>query len=193
MRYTGTKCVTRFLEFIPVARDETLRKRLSRELHIPLRLWEFHYQESNGFSGSSTTYDEEQKPTGYGCQCPSVFRVYMLTCLLVTWFKFIVKQLKAGSGGQEYDWHEMTFIVSYLSKSMVVLCFNTAPELRAGLRNHLVGSRANLTNKIQAIYALQQLLVDEVVKRYDSSVWQIRHVVRDVEKVCPMSGSMLSA
>lgn len=105
-----------------------------------------------------------------------------------TWFRFLVKQLKIdiSSSKPAYEWYEMGFLTYCTAPNeTIVLCFDVPDIFRTRLHDTL-----NFTlwrREDYSISSLHAFLTKETIDLYDDSVWAIRDVVRDIEKV---SGSI---
>jgi len=80
-----------------------------------------------------------------------------------------------------YVWYEMTFYTHVASDRTLMLCLDTPDELRLRLEIALSGSKQGLD--LSDPFALHVPLIDEVVVLNDRSVWQVRDLIRTIEKV----------
>lgn len=97
---------------------------------------------------------------------------------LVTWFRFIIKQVIGKEGG--YIWNEMTFHTKWTPRSATALCFDLPVSAQDQIQ--LALSRQEQATLLD-IYSVQVIILDEIIHLFDKSVWAIRDAVRNVEKV----------
>ncbi|KAF7510226.1 hypothetical protein GJ744_006922 [Endocarpon pusillum] len=147
-------------------KSERRRREISARFQIPSWFWDESYQRSNGSFGGQTI--SEGDPV-IDCQ--------------QTWFRFLVKQLEknVSSADLGYFWHEMGFFTqSTAPNRTTVLCFDVPYSFRHGLQQslRLSSGKGHDYNR----YTLHRFLTSEVINLYDTSVWTIRDVVRDVER-----------
>jgi hypothetical protein len=98
----------------------------------------------------------------------------------------LVKLLLKGSNitrigkGKDYIWYEMGFFTHWDNSGHCrVLCIDTPEKLPSDLQTALKGSPFKRSDP----FAMHIPLLDQIVRLYDDSVWQVRHPVRDIEKV----------
>jgi hypothetical protein len=85
----------------------------------------------------------------------------------------------------------MSFYTYCTGSSAVAFCFNTPMVLQKNLVEAMNAAlRGGSSGDLMAL--LQCLIIAEVTKLYDVSIWTIRHEIRDIEKV-GVSKNMLSA
>ena len=97
---------------------------------------------------------------------------------LVTWFRFIVKQIDTMQSS--YVWHQMSFHTKWTPSSTVVLCFDLSRPVQTGVQQVLSRrQRLDLTD----MYAMHAIVLDEIVDLFDKSVRALRDKARRVEKV----------
>jgi hypothetical protein len=81
-----------------------------------------------------------------------------------------------------YEWYEMDFLALRATSGWTtVLCFDTPDRFRLRLFEALASGPRTLTEP--DIFQLYTYLIDQILNLYDESVWSIRDIVRDVEKV----------
>ena len=101
---------------------------------------------------------------------------------LGTWFRCLVKTLHHNlQDDMEYTWHEMTFFTRWAPGHSTVVCVNTPDNLLAGLEQAMSTGSAELD--LSDPFALHIPLMDQIIMLYDQSVWGIRDLIRQVEKV----------
>lgn len=88
---------------------------------------------------------------------------------------------RTNGSGVEYRWHEMTFLSLWTPQNSQMLCIATPREFN----EHLLHTLAYLLPDIDRAdpYSLHIPLMEVLLTLYDQSVWSIRDIVRDVEKV----------
>jgi hypothetical protein len=98
-----------------------------------------------------------------------------------TWFRCLIKFAHHNGNGVEYKWHEMTFFSLWTPQYSQILCFSVPREFNERLLHTL----AHLSFDMNPAdpYSLYIPLVEALLTLYDQSVWSIRDLVRDVEKV----------
>jgi hypothetical protein len=85
----------------------------------------------------------------------------------------------------EYEWYEMTFLMSWEPERSNMYCFN-CPDNMLQLLKTAISNRSTPLNFADP-FSMYVPLMDEIVKLYDSSVWAVRHVLRQIEKVYTQS------
>jgi hypothetical protein len=81
-----------------------------------------------------------------------------------------------------YEWYEMGFyIYAVPGGPALVFCLDTPIVFRRGLVNTL-NTRTDEVPENKLAF-LQNLILGELVKLYDHSIWSLRHAVRNLEKV----------
>jgi hypothetical protein len=81
-----------------------------------------------------------------------------------------------------YEWYEMGFFALSLAPGRTTfICFNTPDRFRLRLLDALNSTSHSLDEP--DIYQLHAYVIEQILNLYNESVWAIRHVVRDVEKV----------
>lgn len=95
--------------------------------------------------------------------------------------KLIYGHKAAHELGIDYKWHEIGVFTRWDSPGCCrILCVD-APE---ALRHSLKASLAQMsTLELKDPFCMHVPLIDEIVKLYDQSVWQVRNAVREIEKV----------
>lgn len=84
--------------------------------------------------------------------------------------------------GHEYEWYEMGFFTKWASpNSHIVLCFDIPQSLLASLTKAVSSSSMILDSA--SIYSLHIIIIDEVLKLFDTAIWSIRDVIRKAELV----------
>lgn len=73
------------------------------------------------------------------------------------------------------------FALQTAAGQVVILCFDTPEHFRQRLFQALNSSTWTLSEPV--IYQLHAYLIDQIINLYDESVWALRDIVRDVEKV----------
>jgi hypothetical protein len=94
------------------------------------------------------------------------------------WFRCLVK---ATSGfPPTYTWYEMTFLSIWEPGRYMMLCIDTPNGFREELQHSMErGQKLDL----QDPFAFFLPLMDQIIILYDHSVWGIRDLIRQVEKV----------
>lgn len=81
----------------------------------------------------------------------------------------------------EYEWYEMGFFTTWISTgSQLVLCFKIPQVLHARLQMIFLSPSSP---KLPDIYSLHAVIIDEIIKLFDRSVWSLRDVIRKIEVV----------
>lgn len=109
-----------------------------------------------------------------------------------TYFRLIVKMLELPeANGQaptlsasnkkekDYTWHEMGFMSFSSDSRSTILCFDVPKVVITGLKDVLCAS----AEQYGGPFGLHVPLLEELVKLYDGSVWGMRDILRDREKV----------
>ena len=107
-----------------------------------------------------------------------------------TWFRFMTKHVSASFVAVKppYHWHEMDFFTRWTSHGRLeTICFNTPASVKSQVQVTLLQRTDTSTDDC---YAYIALLVNEVVKLYDQSVWLIRDHIRSVEQVSLIRSSL---
>ena len=96
------------------------------------------------------------------------------------WFRTLIK-IAHSNGNLSYKWHEMTFCFRWNAQCSVMLCLG----VDAAFQNQLELALHHMWPEVQAVRSLSLLipLVEAIVVMYDRSVWSVRDVVRQAEKV----------
>ena len=108
----------------------------------------------------------------------------LLTVRIATWFRILVKQIGTGEGANQhaYEWYEMGFFTRWTSKGgHVLFCFDIPLILRHRLETLFLSPWT--TPKLSDLYSLHVLVIDEIIKLFDTSVWSLRDIVRATEMV----------
>jgi hypothetical protein len=117
--------------------------------------------------------------------------------LLGTWFRFEIKftgkkaklqseiekakeQPKTDKPIPDYTWHKIICLTHWSAKQNVVLCIATMIAFER-FRDQLALSRLSLD--LSRPYAAHALISREIVYLFDDSVWGMRDLIRDAEKV----------
>ena len=85
------------------------------------------------------------------------------------------------SDGMHYHWNEMTFCCRWDSKHSSVLCLGVDDSFQT----HLQQSLRRIWPEVRGSHVGSLLvpLMEAIVAMYDESIWSIRNVVRQAEKV----------
>ncbi|EXJ71330.1 uncharacterized protein A1O5_05136 [Cladophialophora psammophila CBS 110553] len=131
-------------------------------------LWTKVCHLANGYAGSAHGLDKNQK-----------------TPVDTSWFQFLIKQLRGVVNGAQqiyaYDWYEMGFFIYALSSgASVAFCIDTPTVFQNGLLERLNSGKGDAPNEAMAF--LQCVIVAEISRLYDVSVWTLRDQIRDIEK-----------
>ena len=108
----------------------------------------------------------------------------LLTVTIATWFRILVKQIGTGGGANQhaYEWYEMGFFTRWTSKGgHVLFCFDIPLILRDRLKTLFLPP--SITPKLSDLYSPHMLVIDEIIKLFDASVWSLRDIVRATEMV----------
>ena len=169
--------------------NNAFRQSVSRRYAIPDHFWDDTYQLSNGFFGCQDVNDKEGKLNVHSMNLMmSDYTDYLPDGNIGTWFRFLIKQLMAvGDTSQhDYEWNNMAFFSTWnLSDGQAMFCFDVPRIFYDNLRAYLLSPSVIID--FQDIYSFHSLIVDEVIKLFDRSVWSIRDSVRKTEKVAPFS------
>lgn len=104
----------------------------------------------------------------------------MLKTPLGTWFRCLVKEV-FGDGDIKYKWHEMTFFTHWLPGHSMFLCIGTPETLKTQLAASLAEGASSLD--FSDPFSMHVPMMDRIIALYDRSVWSIRDVIRNREKV----------
>lgn len=74
----------------------------------------------------------------------------------------------------------MTFHTKWTSQFATALCFDLPLSVQDQIQ--LALSRQEQAALLD-IYSMQVIILDEIIRLFDNSVWAIRDAVRDIEKV----------
>jgi len=130
--------------------------------------------EINGYFGSRSSYNEKS------------LKSYS------TWMRCLVKMIldEPLPDGKKYIWYEMTFLSRWDASQDLhqILCIDTPNEfpekiLQALREDQGLDSNPKSSNYSSDPFSMHALLLDQVVELNDKSVWNIRHPIRDIEKV----------
>lgn len=89
---------------------------------------------------------------------------------------------RAGANQNVYEWYEIGFFTKWTSKGgHVLFCFDNPLILRDRLKTLFLSPL--ITPKLSDIYSPHVLVIDEIIKLFDRSVWSLRDVVRATEMV----------
>ena len=102
-----------------------------------------------------------------------------------TWFRFNVKHLNQNPGfiSQEYTWYEMNFFTKWTSLpgSVEILCFDVPPVIQSRLQATISSQKHKMA--VPDVYHWHTFIVQEIIYFYDSSIWALRDLIRNFEKV----------
>lgn len=96
--------------------------------------------------------------------------------------------LEKPENGKDYKWYEMTILSHWdtLAETHQILCIDTPEDFPKRVLSALLQPLSQMTqNYFRDPFSMQAQLLDQVVQLNDSSVWAIRHPIRDIEKVYP--------
>jgi hypothetical protein len=106
-----------------------------------------------------------------------------------TYFRLIVKILKTSErqnqtssnvpSATEYGWHEMGFISFSSDSRSSIICFDVPEVMIKGLQDTPYVN----SEQLRCPFGLHIPLLEELVKLYDRSIWDMARKVREVEKV----------
>jgi len=83
---------------------------------------------------------------------------------------------------QRYEWYEMAFFTTWTSpNSHFTFCFDVPQSLHASLRNAVSSSTRTLD--LASIYSLHLAIIDEIIMLFNTAVWSLRDIVREIELV----------
>jgi hypothetical protein len=109
------------------------------------------------------------------------YALVIVLCAYITaamWFRCLVK---ATSGfPPTYTWYEMTFLSIWEPGRYMTLCIDTPNGFREELQHSLEREQKL---DLQDPFAFLLPLMDQIILLYDHSVWGIRDLIRQVEKV----------
>ncbi|KIW67624.1 hypothetical protein, variant [Phialophora macrospora] len=158
-----------FAEWNMFDRHSSLRDLLCSNWAYPPMLWTETCRKANGYAGSARHLQDDNK-----------------TVVDSSWFQFLIKQMGGGVNASQnkdgYQWYEMGFHIYVRHGGVAVaFCFETPSIFQNNLRQALSATvRTKLLTDPMA--ALQCLIIGEVVKLYDVSIWTLRNQIRDIEK-----------
>ena len=91
--------------------------------------------------------------------------------------KQIIRKARKEGG---YTWNEMTFHTKWTSRSATALCL----DLPVSVQDQILHTLSRPEHAVLLdIYSIQVIILDEIIRLFDKSVWAIRDAVRQVEKV----------
>lgn len=96
------------------------------------------------------------------------------------WFRVEIKIID-DSSGMRYHWHEMTFCYRWDSKSCSILCLGVDASFRSCLQEKLQQIWPDIQGSQPGCLLVP--LIEVLVITYDQSVWSMRDIVRQAEKV----------
>ena len=86
-------------------------------------------------------------------------------------------------GRHEYEWYEMGFFTTWISQnSHSIFCFDMPQSSLADLTKAVSSSSSRALDSA-SIYALHVNIIDEILKLFDTAVWSLRDIIREVELV----------
>jgi hypothetical protein len=180
--------ITSVPSFLPAkifSAPPNLRQDLSSRYDIPAWFWTDFSVNAPGFFCSQDSYSKEGEVQGYSTYRLHIKDTRPLTGnALDTWFRFLVKQTASSGNGSTvpYEWYMMGFATKWLpSNQSAVLCFGVPLSLQKSLHNALKSNQES--RGFPDPYSLHVAIVEEVIKLYDTAVWTLRGLVRDIEKV----------
>lgn len=94
------------------------------------------------------------------------------------WFRCLVKATFGFP--PSYTWYEMTFLSIWEPGRYMMLCIDTPNGFREELQHNLEREQKL---DLQDPFAFLLPLMDQIILLYDHSVWGIRDLIRQVEKV----------
>ena len=92
-------------------------------------------------------------------------------------------------GRHEYEWYEMGFFTTWISQnSHSIFCFDMPQSSLADLTKAVSSSSSSSSSSSRtldsaSIYALHVIIIDEILKLFDTAVWSLRDTIREVELV----------
>ena len=82
----------------------------------------------------------------------------------------------------DYEWYEMSFFTRWISPGgQIIFCFDVPQTLHDSLQTHFLSP--STTPKLFDVYSLHVVVIDEIIKLVDKSVWSLRDIVRLTELV----------
>ena len=104
------------------------------------------------------------------------------TFLSCTWFRCLVKDVRAtANAGLSYGWYKMTFFTRWEQNHSITLCIDTPSNTKSMLEIAL--SQDLSTLNLMDPFAVYVPLIDHIITLYDRSIWGIRDLIRNIEKV----------
>ncbi|KAL9112360.1 MAG: hypothetical protein Q9187_007783, partial [Circinaria calcarea] len=91
------------------------------------------------------------------------------------------KDVNATNAGLSYGWYEMTFFTRWERNHSIILCIDTPSNTKSMLETAL--SRDLSTLNLMDPFAIYVPLIDHIIMLYDRSIWGIRDLIRNVEKL----------
>lgn len=163
-----------------------LPPRLSQYFRIPDYLFSDMYRRSNGFFTFESSYSKDGQLRSYSKYKYGVEAKVVLTLHLDTWFRFVIKLGNhSRPNSTSYTWHEMTFFSSWSPDRCSMLCVGTPHLFLDLLRATLSRMWPNILSLDP--YSLHIPLVESIIAMQDSSIWFVRDIIRNVEKVRPIA------
>ncbi len=81
-----------------------------------------------------------------------------------------------------YTWHEMGFFSLWVPDTInVMLCFDVPLMIQNAIKSHFTICKTPCD--MGQMYCLHAIIIEEIVEQFECSVWAIRDIVRNVEKV----------
>ncbi|CAD0082916.1 unnamed protein product, partial [Aureobasidium vineae] len=146
--------------------------------HTPAVFWSDTCVEHNGFFGSHTSNLREPSPGSSSTDQIARSVVADDQEVVSTYFRLIVKILESPDRGSQssasstssradYRWHEMGFMSLSSETKSVIICFDVPDSVIKDLHKSLPTN----TGQIKGPYGLHILLLEELIKLYDRSIW----------------------
>lgn len=177
-----------FLQKDAYQRHQSDCRDLLRPFNVPRLVCVDICSPGNGYFGSKEICNETSQVQSYSLYAHD----YILACEFVTnaglgcWLRCLVKIAHhcphTGSG---YTWHEMTFFCRWEPSYCMVFCVDTPDGFRVQLEESLDSEHEMLD--LTDPFALLIPIVDQIGNLYDQSVWSIRDLIRQAEKVCVLA------
>ncbi|KAF2632494.1 hypothetical protein BU25DRAFT_381962 [Macroventuria anomochaeta] len=153
-----------FLTRTAYPQREAERKQLLRCFNVPRMVYMDMGYRCNGYFGSRESHDKAGRLEGY-----------------FTWFRCLVKIARSTpQAGTGYTWSEMTFFSRWESGHCMMLCVDTPDGFQEQLEQIMESEQGALD--LNDPFALHMPLMDQIITSYDQSVWNIRDLIRRVEK-----------
>lgn len=122
----------------------------------------------------------QQDAFNHGASALPIMKEMLLTAAADVWFRVLVKSTHSAKN-LSYNWHHMTFCFRWDPERCSILCIGVGPLFQSLLQETL--QRMEPLMQHSEPYSMLVPLIEAIVAMYDQSVWSVRDVIREAEKV----------